>query len=274
MQLLSAWREKLSVEYVKMELMKTAFGNRDTFLAKLDPRILIIWYLAVSIVPWFTFNEWILFTLVVFTSILAIISKVSPLILGLLSFGVVSEIGWITVVVLFFGGDITAFLALLTFTMKITIMSIASIAVFASMDPEKLSDALISFGVPAQFGFGVSYGYRMLPILLDEYQHIFQSFLMRGKGPEKKGLLGWRMAVYYGKIMVLAFYPMILNVAKRTRTTVEALEVRGFPYSLHSKEAKKQKLSYMKVGPGDLVFLGATMCFLLMIFSGIPYLTA
>ncbi|KIL51123.1 hypothetical protein [Jeotgalibacillus campisalis] len=83
-----------------MELKKTAFGNRDTFLAKMDPRILIICYLAVSIVPWFTFNEWILLTLVLFTSILAVICKVSPLILALHSFGVVSEIGWITVVML------------------------------------------------------------------------------------------------------------------------------------------------------------------------------
>ena len=37
--------EKLSVEQVKIELLNTAYGNNETFLAKLDPRTLFIWYL-------------------------------------------------------------------------------------------------------------------------------------------------------------------------------------------------------------------------------------
>ena len=103
-------------------------------------------------------------------------------------------------------------------------------AVFTSVDPEKFSDSLLSFGVPAKFGFGVSYGYRMLPILLEEYENIIHSFRLRGKKPAK-GLFYTRYLYYYAKMAVIAFYPMMLNTAKRTRTTVEALEVRGFSYS-------------------------------------------
>ena len=60
-------REKLSVEYVKEELLKTAYGNGDTFLARLDPRTLIGWYLFFGIVPWFIHNKTILTGFLLFT---------------------------------------------------------------------------------------------------------------------------------------------------------------------------------------------------------------
>src|SRR5699024_3970145 len=130
--------------------------------------------------------------------------------------------------VCFAGGSLEAVMPLLTLSMKIYIMSIASVSVFTSMSPEQLSDGLLCLGLPAQFRFAVSYAFRMLPILLDEYPQIFQSYRLRGKTPEKHGLLKWRIIYYYIKVIIQSFYPSMLNVAKRTRLTVEALEVRGF----------------------------------------------
>ncbi|WP_406945334.1 energy-coupling factor transporter transmembrane component T family protein [Halobacillus sp. SY10] len=267
MQFVEKLRGSINLEWVKMELLKTAYGKKETYLGKLDPRVIIVWYLIVSLLPWFTFNYVILIGLAVYTSIMALVTRVSPLIIFLLSIGIVGELGYIFIVAFFLGGDLAAYSALITLTMKIVIMSIASIAAFASMDPEKLSDALLSFGVPAQFSFAVSYGYRMLPILMDEYQQIIQSYRMRGKAPQKHGWLKWKLVLYYTKIIVKAFYPMMLNIAKRTRTTVEALEVRGFSYAIHSDEAKKQKLSHLKIGPKEYRFIMLSAVILITIHT-------
>ena len=52
-----------------------------------------------------------------------------------------------------------------------------------------------------------------------------------------------------------AFYPLMLNTAKRSRTTVEVLEIKGYRYAAVNKEVKKIKLSSLKVGNNDLMFL-------------------
>lgn len=266
MDLTAKIKDVLNVETIKLELIKTAFGKPDVYLARIDPRVLIFWYLTISILPWFTFNNTILVTIIVYTAFLAVVSRVSPLILTLLAIGVVTELFTIFVVSAFFGGgSLEAILPILTLSMKIFIMSIASVSVFASMSPEKLSDGLLSLGLPAQFSFAVSYAYRMLPILLDEYHQIFQSYRLRGKTPENHGFLKWRIIYHYTKVIVMSFYPLMLNVAKRTRLTVEALEVRGFSYSLHNPEAKKQKLSYLKVRKNDYIFIFSQLVVILLI---------
>lgn len=266
MDLTAKIKDVLNIETIKLELVKTAFGKPDVYFAKIDPRVLIFWYLTISILPWFTFNNTILITIILYTAFLAVISRVSPLILTLLAIGVVTELITIFVVSAFFGGgSLDAVLPILTLSMKIFIMSIASVSVFASMSPEKLSDGLLSLGLPAQFSFAVSYAYRMLPILLDEFTQIFQSFRMRGKTPENHGFLKWRLLYHYIKVFVMSFYPLMLNVAKRTRLTVEALEVRGFSYSLHNSEAKKQKLSYLKVRQRDYIFIVSQLGIILLI---------
>lgn len=268
MDLTAKIKDVLNVETIKLELIKTAFGKPDVYLAKIDPRVLIFWYLIISIMPWFTFNNTILITIIVYTAILAVISRVSPLILTLLAIGIVTELFTIFVVSAFFGGgSLEAVLPILTLSMKIFIMSIASVSVFASMSPEKLSDGLLSLGLPAQFSFAVSYAYRMLPILLDEYHQIFQSYRVRGKTPDNHGFLKWRIIYYYIKVIIVSFYPLMLNVAKRTRLTVEALEVRGFSYSLHNLEAKKQKLSYLKVRKKDYLFIVTQFIIILLILG-------
>jgi energy-coupling factor transport system permease protein len=266
MDLTAKIKDVLNVETIKLELIKTAFGKPDVYLAKIDARVLIFWYLFVSLMPWFTFNNTILILIIAYTAILAVISRVSPLILTLLGIGIVTELFTIFVVTAFFGGgSLEAIMPLLTLSMKIFIMSIASVSVFASMSPEKLSDGLLSLGLPAQFSFAVSYAFRMLPILLDEYHQIFQSYRLRGKTPENHGILKWNLVYYYIKVIVKSFYPLMLNVAKRTRLTVEALEVRGFSYSLHNKEAKKQKLSYLKLRKKDYLFILTHLGIILLI---------
>ena len=36
-----------------------------------------------------------------------------------------------------------------------------------------------------------------------------------------------------------AFYPLMLNTAKRSRTTVEALEIKGYRYAAVNKAVKR-----------------------------------
>ncbi|WP_256711104.1 energy-coupling factor transporter transmembrane protein EcfT [Paenibacillus sp. FSL A5-0031] len=255
--------DKLSVEQIKIELMRTAFGRQSTFLSRFDPRILLIWYSFFAIAPWFFHNKAILLGLLIPMLVLTLSSKVSPLVLLIMGVGLVSEISYIFFGSIFFGGSLAGVWPLLTLTLKILIISLASIAVFSSMDPEKLSDALLSMGMPGQFSFGVSYGYRMLPILIEEYHSLIHSFRLRGRAPRNKGFLHWRSIIYMAKISVYAFYPLILNTAKRTRTTVEALEVRGFTYSLVSPETKKLKLAHMQVRPHDFIFLSCSLFYMI-----------
>src|SRR5699024_6816965 len=82
----------------------------------------------------------------------------------------------------------------------------------------------------------------------------------------------WRLIYYYIKVIIQSFYPLMLNVAKRTRLTVEALEVRGFSYSLHNPEAKKQKLAYLKFNKEDYQFIIVqTIIILLILWFGTTY---
>lgn len=259
--------DKLSVEQIKIELMRTAFGRQSTLLSRFDPRILIVWYSFFAVAPWFIHNNAILIGMLIPIIALTLSSKVSPLVLIIMGIGLVSEITYILFGSLLFGGSLDGVWPLMTLTLKILLISLASIAVFSSMDPEKLSDALLSMGMPGQFSFGVSYGYRMLPILIEEYHNLIHSFRLRGRSPRNKGILRSRSIVYMAKIAVCAFYPLILNTAKRTRTTVEALEVRGFTYALVSPDAKKLKLAYLRVRPLDIVFLGCSALYMIALFG-------
>ena len=47
----------------------------------------------------------------------------------------------------------------------------------------------------------------------------------------------------------------MLNTAKRSRTTVEALEIKGYRYAAVNKAVKKIKLSTLKITYNDLLFL-------------------
>lgn len=259
--------DKLSVERIKLELMRTAFGRQSVLLSRLDPRMLICWYTVMALLPWFIHNKAVLLGLLLPMIGFTLSSRVSPLVLIIMAVGLLSELTYIFAASFLFGGSLEAVWPLLTLTLKILIISLASIAVFSSMDPEKLSDALLSLGMPAQFSFGVSYGYRMLPILIEEYHNLIHSYRLRGKAPERKGWLHWRALVYNVRISIYAFYPLILNTAKRTRTTVEALETRGFTYAMIHPEAKRLKLAYLRIRPADLLFLAGSAVYLIGLFA-------
>ncbi|KAB7664920.1 energy-coupling factor transporter transmembrane component T family protein [Bacillus sp. B1-b2] len=255
MELTKKFVEKLSVEQVKIELLNTAYGNNETFLARLDPRTLFIWYIYFGIAPWFIHHVGILIGLFAFMVITTFMSKVTPLVIIILCLGLLGQGGYLLIASWFFGGDITVIIPLLILTLKLSIISLASITVFCSMDPEKLSNGLLKIGVPGQVSFSIAYGYRMLPSLLEEYHHVFLSFRLRGKAPEKHGILYWRTITYFAKIAVLSFYPLLLSTAKRARTTVEALETKGSFYAFTRPEVKRIKLAHLTFKKKDYFFL-------------------
>lgn len=61
-----------------------------------------------------------------------------------------------------------------------------------------------------------------------------------------------------------SFYPLILNTAKKSRTTVEALEIKGYRYASNNKEVKKMKLKNLKVTYDDLIFLLASFIWIMI----------
>lgn len=61
-----------------------------------------------------------------------------------------------------------------------------------------------------------------------------------------------------------SFYPLILNTSKKSRTTVEALEIKGYRYVSNNKEVKKMKLKNLKVTYDDLIFLLASFIWIMI----------
>ena len=45
--------DKFTIDFLRTQVLKNAYGNDDTVIASLDPRILLVWYLFFAIVPWF-----------------------------------------------------------------------------------------------------------------------------------------------------------------------------------------------------------------------------
>ena len=151
---------------------------------------------------------------------------------------------------------------LLVLTLKVATVSLASVTVFSGLDPDKLSNGLMWYGCPERLSFSISYAYRMLPMLMEEFQNVLLSYRLRGNPPEHQNFPGKvRYLIYQVKIIMQSFYPLMLNTAKRSRTTVEALELRGYRYAAVNKEVKKLKLSSLKVGYNDLMFLAVSLLF-------------
>ena len=254
--------DKISMDFLRNQVLKNAYGNNDTVIAAMDPRILIAWYLFFGIVPWFVNDIPFLmgsFLLVMATTLLA---HVAGLVLFLFGLGVFSQTGYLFLVTLLFGGDASAIAPLLVLTLKVATVSLASVTVFSGLDPDKLSNGLMWYGCPERLSFSISYAYRMLPMLMEEFQNVLLSYRLRGNPPEHQNFPGKvRYLIYQVKIIMQSFYPLMLNTAKRSRTTVEALELRGYRYAAVNKEVKKLKLSSLKVGYNDLMFLAVSLLF-------------
>lgn len=256
---LDSLRDATSVEAIKTDLLRTAYENEGSFLHRLDPRVLLLWYVVFLFVPWLFYDISILLGLLAFVSILAVLSRVSLFLIGLMAFTVVSTLASYAAVTIFTGDPVAAIQALIPFTLKVTIISVSSLAVFSSMGPKTLSQGLRSLGIPRQFTFLITYGYRMLPVLFKEYHDLVNSFRLRSAAPESPGRLRWRHYVYLLKLSIRAFYPMIFNVAKRSRVTVEAMEARGFSHSLNHQASTDLRLADMQIRPVDIGFFVGSM---------------
>ena len=248
--------EKFSMDFLRNQVLKNAYGNDDTPIAALDPRVLLVWYLFFGLVPWFVNDLPFLLGCFVLVTITTLLAKVAGLVLFLFGLGVFSQTGYLFLVTLLFGGDASAVAPLLVLTLKVATISLASITVFSGLDPDRLSNGLMWFGCPERLSFSISYAYRMLPMLMEEFQNVLLSFRLRGNPPAHESLWGKiRYLAYQIKVVIWAFYPLMLNTAKRSRTTVEALELRGYRYAAVNKEVKKIKLSTLQVRYDDWLFL-------------------
>ena len=255
--------DKFSIDFLRNQVLKNAYGNDDTVIARLDPRILLVWYLFFGLVPWFVNNLWFLMACFLLVLVTTVLARVAGLVLLLFAVGVFTQTGYLLVVSFLFGGDASTIVPLLILTLKVATCSLASVTVFSGLDPDRLSNGLMWYGCPERLSFSISYAYRMLPMLMEEFQNVMLSYRLRGNPPEHDTFAGKiRYLVYQVQIIIHAFYPLMLNTAKRSRTTVEALEIKGYRYAASSKEVRKIKLSSLKLTVDDLIFL--TVSFLWM----------
>ncbi|SEQ83259.1 energy-coupling factor transporter transmembrane component T family protein [Natrinema salaciae] len=259
MSALDELRDATSIDAIKTDLLRTAYENEGSFLHRLDPRVLLLWYVVFLFVPWLFYDVRVLLGLLAFVSALAVLSRVSLFLVGLMAFSVGSTLASYAAVTAVTGDPVAAVRALIPFTLKLTIISVSSLAVFSSMGPKTLAHGLRSLGVPRQFTFLITYGYRMLPVLFEEYHDLVNSYRLRSAAPESPGRFRWRHYAYLLKLSMRAFYPMIFNVAKRSRVTVEAMETRGFSHSLHDEASKELQLADLRIRPVDVVFFGGSL---------------
>ena len=251
--------DKFSIDFLRNQVLKNAYGNDDTVIARLDPRILLVWYLFFGLVPWFVNNLWFLMACFLLVLITTVLARVAGLVLLLFAVGVFTQTGYLLVVSFLFGGDASTIVPLLILTLKVATCSLASVTVFSGLDPDRLSNGLMWYGCPERLSLSISYAYRILPMLMEEFQNILLSFRMRGNPPAHERFWGKVKYLFYQvKVVMHAFYPLMLNTAKRSRTTVEALEIKGYRYAAVNKAVKKMKLATLKVTYNDLLFLAVS----------------
>ena len=247
--------DKLSIDFLRNQVLKNAYGNNDTFIAGLDPRMLLVWYLFFGLVPWFIDDLPFLAGCFILVSVTTLMARVAGLVLFFFGLGVFSQTGYLFIVTLLFGGDASAGAPLLILTLKVATVSLASVTVFSGMDPDKLANGLMWFGCPERLSFSISYAYRMLPILMEEFQNVLLSYRLRGNPPAHESFTGKIKYLFYQiKVIMHSFYPLMLNTAKRSRTTVEVLEIKGYRYAAVNKEVKRIKLSSLRITNNDLLF--------------------
>ena len=249
----------LSVDWIRLELLRTAYSTRGGLFSRMDPRIVLAWYLVMAIAPWLTHDTGVLLVLFALGVVSVVLARVGPLVLGLFLIGLLGNVIGLFTASFLFGGNLDTLVALAELNLKLGAVSMASMAAFVSLDPEKLSDALLWFRAPELLAFGVSYGYRMLPILVDEYVTVFEGQRLRHAPVERPGLLGWRVVWQWCVLAVTAFYPIMLNTAKNVRTTVEALETRGFTYGASNPVGRSLRLAYLRVTARDVGVVAVTV---------------
>lgn len=264
--------DKLSMDFLRNQVLKNAYGNNDTVIAARDPRVLLVWYLFFGLVPWFVQDPIFLLGCFVLVMVTTLLARVAGLVLLLFGLGVFSQTGYLLLVTWFFGGDASAVLPLLVLTLKVATISLASVTVFSGLDPDRLANGLMWFGCPERLSFSISYAYRILPMLMEEFQNVLLSYRLRGNPPAHETFWGKvKYLAYQIKIIMYAFYPLMLNTAKRSRTTVEALEIRGYRYAAQNKEVRRIKLAGLRLNWDDGIFavLSVLWVALTLLLSGL-----
>ena len=182
--------DKVSIDFLRDQVLKNAYGNDDTPIAVLDPRVLLLWYLFFALVPWFLDDIAILLGMFILTAVTTRIARVAPLVLLIFALGVFSQTGYLFVASLFFGGDLSTVAPLLVLTLKVATVSLASITVFSGLDPDKPSNGLLWFGCPAR-GQGpldrLSDQDHRAILLPADAQHR-QALAHHGRGPRAQGV--------------------------------------------------------------------------------------
>lgn len=252
--------DKFSMDFLRSQVLKNAYGNNDTVIAARDPRMLLAWYLFFGLVPWFVQDVTFLLGCFVLVMITTLLARVAGLVLLLFGVGVFSQTGYLLLVTWLFGGDASAIMPLLILTLKVATISLASVTVFSGLDPDRLANGLMWYGCPERLSFSISYAYRILPMLMEEFQNVLLSYRLRGNPPAHDTFTGKvRYLAYQVKIIMYAFYPLMLNTAKRSRTTVEALEIRGYRYAATNKEVRRIKLAGLRLTWDDGIFAALSL---------------
>ena len=247
--------DKFSMDFLRNQVLKNAYGNNDTVIAARDPRVLLVWYLFFGLVPWFVQDTTFLLGCFVLVMITTLLARVAGLVLLLFAVGVFSQTGYLLLATWLFGGDASAIAPLLVLTLKVATISLASVTVFSGLDPDRLANGLMWYGCPERLSFSISYAYRILPMLMEEFQNVLLSYRLRGNPPAHDTFTGKvRYLAYQVRIIMAAFYPLMLNTAKRSRTTVEALELRGYRYAATNKAVRRIKLAGMHLTWDDGIF--------------------
>ena len=97
-------------------------------------------------------------------------------------------------------------------------------------------------------------------MLMEEFQNVLLSYRLRGNPPAHDTFAGKvRYLIYQVKIIMYAFYPLMLNTAKRSRTTVEALEIRGYRYAAQDKAVRRIKLAGLHLTWDDGIFAAVSV---------------
>ena len=252
--------DKFSMDFLRNQVLKNAYGNNDTVIAARDPRVLLVWYLFFGLVPWFVQDTTFLLGCFVLVMITTLLARVAGLVLLLFAVGVFSQTGYLLIAPWLFGGDASAVAPLLVLTLKVATISLASVTVFSGLDPDRLANGLMWFGCPEQLSFSISYAYRILPMLMEEFQNVLLSYRLRGNPPAHDTFAGKiKYLAYQVRIIMAAFYPLMLNTAKRSRTTVEALELRGYRYAAQNKTVRRIKLAGLHLSWDDGIFAAVSV---------------
>lgn len=145
--------DKFSMDFLRNQVLKNAYGNDDTVIAARDPRILMAWYLFFGLVPWFADNLIFLLGCFLMVAVTTLLAKVAGLVLFLFAVGVFSQTGYLLAATLIFGGNLSAALPLLILTLKVATVSLASVTVFSGLDPDRLANGLMWYGCPERLSF-------------------------------------------------------------------------------------------------------------------------